>query len=95
MESEKVRSRGRPWERGEGGSRGEEGGVMWREERGRKWKVWGAGAFQGPGDDECHRHYFEGRFLISVAKKIQGTSSENNSHGFSEFSVAKGQSWCT
>ena len=42
---------------------------MWREERGRKWEVWGAGEFQGAGGDEYHRHYFEERFLISAAKK--------------------------
>ena len=71
---ESGRSTGCPWERGEGGSRGEEGGQggwrgMWRDERGRNWRVWGAGEFQEAGGDECHRRYFEGKFPISTANE--------------------------
>ena len=71
---ESERSTGCPWERGEGGSRGEEGGQggwrgTWIDERGRNLRVWGAGEFQEAGGDECRRRYFEEKFLISAAKE--------------------------
>ena len=84
---ESEKSTGPPWEQGEGGSRGEEGGQgewkgMLSDERGRYWRVWGAGGFQEVGGDEFHRHYFEGKFLLSAVQEkeeVQNYESRDNS----------------